>query len=156
MGDVVGAISAVFPTFAAGTTAAAGATGIPQYFINKRAGDIAASKQEQANRVSKAGAAVEAARRRRQAIAQARIAQAQNIANQSSAVQNSSSLSGVQSSLATTLGANLGNQTRDIGNQQSIFNLQQDAADALRKGRELSSLFTAAGDTAKLGFQLFG
>lgn len=129
------------------TAGLAGATGVPQYFEQKKAGRRAARAQEEANQVSQASAQVANARRRRQAIAQARIAQAQNQAQQSSAVQSSSALSGIQSSISTQLGANIGAQQQQIGSQQRIQNLGQMSADALRRGQERSSMWTAAGNT---------
>lgn len=135
-------------TVLAATGLFAAATGVPQYFEQKKAGRRAARQQEQANRVSQASAQVENARRRRQAIAQARIDAAQNQAAQSQAVQSSSALSGVQSSLGTQLGANIGTQQSRVASQQNIQNLQQSASDILRKGQERVALLNAVGDTA--------
>lgn len=128
-------------TIAAATGIFAATTGIPQYFEQKKAGRRAAREQEKANDISRASAQVENARRRRQAIAQARMAQAQNMAMQGQQVEASSSLTGVQSSLSTQLGANIGAQQQSIGNQQAIINRQQNAADALRRGQERTALW---------------
>lgn len=124
----------------------AGATGVAQYFEQKKAAREAQRAQEQANRASQAYAQVENARRRRQAIAQARIAAATNQANMSQAVQSSSALSGVQASLGTQFGANIGAQQQQIGSQQQIMNLQQQSANALRRGNERAGLWTVAGN----------
>lgn len=135
-------------TILATTASALGATGIPQAFIARRAGRRAEREQQRAQRTSEASAQVISARRRRQAIAQARIAQARNIAAQDVGVQTSA-LSGVQSGIASTLGANIAEQRANIQNQQAIFGFQQSAADILRRGQERAGLFTAAGQTGQ-------
>ena len=128
----------------------AGATGVPQYFEQKKAATEARQKQEAANRVSQASAQVENARRRRQAIAQARMASAQNVAAQGSQVQSSSALSGVQAGLGTQLGANIGAQGQRIAAGQDIQNLQQGAANALQKGKERTAMWNAAGNIGQM------
>jgi multidrug efflux pump subunit AcrA (membrane-fusion protein) len=135
---------------AAGTGLFAGATGVPQYFEQKKAAREAARAQEQANRVSQASAQVENARRRRRAIAQARMAAATNTAAMSGDVQSSSALSGVQSSLATQLGANIGAQQQQVNTQQNIMNLQQQGANAMRRGQERAGLWQAAGNIGQM------
>lgn len=129
------------------TAGAAGATGIPQYFEGKKAARKSARAQEKANAVSRASAQVESARRRRRAIAQARVAQATNQANMGSAVQSSSTLQGVQSSIGSQLGANIGAQQQQIGSQMRIQGLQQQSADAMREGQERIGMWNAAGQT---------
>jgi len=138
-----------FEMIAAGTGLFAGATGVPQYFEQKKAAREAARAQEQANRVSAASAQVENARRRRRAIAQARMASAANAANLSQSVQESSALSGVQASLGTQLGANIGAQGQQISSQQNIMNLQQQGANALRRGQERAGMWQVAGNIGK-------
>lgn len=128
----------------------ASATGIPQYFEQKKAARGAARAQEEANRVSRASAQVENARRRRQALAQARLANAQNIAAQGSQVQTSSQLSGVQAALGSQFGANIGAQQQQIGAQQNIQNLQQRQADILRSGQERVGLYNVGANIANL------
>lgn len=140
---------------AAGTGLFAGATGIPQYFEQKKAGRRAAREQEKANKTSQAAAQVENARRRRQAIAQARVAQAQNQVGMGSAVQSSSTLQGVQSSIGSQLGANIGAQNQRITSQRQIQGFQQNAADALRRGQERTAMWDAAGQTAMLAVNAF-
>ena len=137
-------------TIVAATGLFAAATGVPQYFEQKKAGRKAAREQEKANKTSQAAAQVENARQRRRAIAQARVAQAQNQAAANAAVQTNSALSGVQSSITSQLGANIGNQRRQIGNQLAIQGNQQAAADALRRGQERVGMWDVAGNTAQM------
>lgn len=129
------------------TFAASSAVGIPQFLEARRASKRIESQQRHANEIASASAAVENARRRRRAIAQARIAQAQNVVNQSQAVQSSSALSGVQSSLTTTLGSNIAAQNQQINTQQGIINARQRAADIARSSQENIDLFNAVGST---------
>lgn len=136
------------------TAGAAASTGLPQMAIQSRAADKAEDKQKRANRVAKASSQVENARQRRKAIAQSRIVQAQNIANQGQNVQGSSGLAGVQSSLASQLGANFATQRAGVSNQQNIFDLNQQASDALRQGQETSGLVTALGNTMQSGMSM--
>lgn len=133
---------------AAGTGLFAGATGVPQYFEQKQASRRAEREQRKANETSQAAAQIENARRRRQALAQARMAQAQNRAAAGGTIQDSSALSGVQSSLVTQFGANLSGQRQQIGAQRTIQGYQQNSADALRRGQERVGAWNAAGDLA--------
>lgn len=164
------AVGFVFPVAATGTAGAAGATGVPQYFAQKKAGRRAERKQKraaeaqrEANRVSRAGAQVVNARRRRQSIAQARIAQARNAAAQGDSVQSSSALAGVQAGITSQLGANIGGQQQQIGNQAAIQGFQQQSQDFLtaaqndiRRGQERSAMFSAAGNTFQMGLGMAG
>jgi len=145
-----------FEMIALGTGLFAGATGVPQYFEQKKAARRAERAQNKANATERAAAQVENARRRRRALAQARMAQAQNTANQGAAVQYSSALSGVQSSLSTQFGANVGAQNQMIGNQAAVQGYQQQAASALRKGQERAGMWDVAGNLAQMGMTAFG
>lgn len=114
----------------------------------RQAGKKAARQQREANEISKASAQAENARKRRRAIAQARIAQAQNIASQGGQVQSSSATTGAQTGIASTLGANLSSQRRGLVSGQSVFDLNQAASDTLRQGQETQALFGAIGQAA--------
>lgn len=137
-----------------GTALFASASGVPQFLERRRAGKRAAAAQEEANQISRASSQVENARRRRQAIAQARIAQAQNITASGGNVQQSSVLSGIQSGISTQLGTNISSQRRGINTQQSIVNLRQQATNALRQGEERAGLFDAFAQAGQTGFSL--
>ncbi len=136
-------------TVVAATGLFAAATGIPQHFEQKKAGRRAQRAPEAANRTSQSAAQIENARRRRQAIAQARIAQARNEASVGSEVTASSALTGVQSGLSSQLGANIGAQRQRVGAQQTIQGFQQQSADALRRGRERVGALNALGDIGR-------
>lgn len=135
---------------AALATSAAGA------YAQYEAGKSAEKKQEKARAVSQASAQVENARQRRRAIAQARIAQAQNVAQQGSEVQSSSGLAGVQSSLSTQLGANIGAQQQRFASQTQIGNLNQSAANRLRRGQNIAGFANLASQGFMLGAQAQG
>ena len=135
----------------AATALFASATGVPQFFEQRKAARRAEREQKEANRIAQAQAQVENARRRRRAIAQARIAQAANAASVGSNIQSSSALAGVQSGLATQLGANIAAQQQQINTQQGIFDANQRAADAIRTGQErvgALNAFAQAGTSA--------
>lgn len=142
MGLETGAILAIS---AAITTTAGVASAIEQ----REAGKRAERRQEEANEISRASAQVANARRRRQAIAQARIAQAQNVAAQGGEIASSSPLAGVQAGITSTLGANISEQRAAVQNQQAIFGFQQRAQDAIRRGQERADIFDVAGDISR-------
>jgi Flp pilus assembly protein TadB len=132
----------------AGLTAA---TTTASYFSQKAAGEDAQEAQEKANRTSQAEAQVNNARERRKAMAQARMAQARNSANQSAQVQSSSSLIGAQSSVASSLGSNIQAQKSRIGNQAAIQGYRQDAANAIRQGKERTGALNAINSIGQFG-----
>lgn len=131
------------------TLLASAVAGVSQHFEAKKAARKAERKQEHANRVESVSAQVANARSRRQAIAQARIAQAQNMAATSGQVQSSSASSGTNAALASQLGANIGSQQQSIASQQAAFDFRQGAQRALDRGQQRVGAWNAVGDTTK-------
>lgn len=139
------------------TALAAGALGagnIASTLEQREASKEARRAREQANAVQRSAAAVEASRRRRLAVAQARIARAQNIAQGLDVGAATSLQQGAQASLAANLGTNLASQTRTFASGQQAFDLRQQAQSRLERGQERASLFQAFDQTAQTAASL--
>lgn len=97
----------------------------------------AESEQRKANDIQQAGASVEAAQRRRRAIAASRIQRAQNIAQgvDTGLTPGSSQTQGANASLASNLNTNIANNQRTFATNQATFDARQKAQDALQRGR---------------------
>lgn len=130
-----------------GGVLAAGAT-TASYFEQKKTARKVEREQKEANDISSASAQVENARRRRRAIAQARMAQAQNLANAGGSMQNSSAITGTNAGLATQLGANMGTQGANISTQTALQGQQQKIADIQTDGALRAGIWQGLGNIA--------
>lgn len=143
------------------TTAAAaglflGATAVAQAYEQRRAGRRAEREQRAANRAQGAAAQVENSRRRRMAIAQARMQQAANFASQGSNISGSSALAGAQGAISSGLGSGIQAANRQVNTAQFTMDRNQAAASAIRRGNERAGWWNAAGQVASTGIGMFG
>lgn len=132
-------------------SAAIAATGsVVSYEQQKHASEHAQAQQQHANAIAQASSAVEAAHRRRQAIAHARVIQAQNIASQGYSSEGSA-LSGVNSELSTQTQANIGFANAQNRSNQDIFNLHQQAYNTEQQGQLNAGLTSGIANSISSG-----
>lgn len=108
--------------------------------VQRLQGRKAETAQNKANDVQQASASVEASRRRRQAVAKARIVRAQNTASGISQgiSATSSPVAGANASVTSTLAGNVASANRSVNTAQQTFGLRQDAQNSLRRGQQLA------------------
>lgn len=111
--------------------------------------------QQEANRIQQASASVEQARRRRAAVAQARILRAENIA---SAIAtggqgglSSSGFQGAQAGIASTTAAGINSLNRTFASQQATFDLRQQAEFVNAAGQRKAGQTQAIGSSINTG-----